>query len=61
MLTIKSDDVLGRSSAFEAIIRGQSIKKPTIPTSFSVLLSELKSLGMNVTYGSDPDSVSPKL
>ncbi len=56
MLTIKSDDVLGRASAFEAIIRGQSIKKPTIPTSFNVLLSELKSLGMNITYGSEHES-----
>ena len=48
MLTIKSDDVLGRSSAFESIIRGQEIKKPNIPASFSVLVSELRSLGLNV-------------
>jgi DNA-directed RNA polymerase subunit beta len=50
MLTIKSDDVLGRSSAFEAIIRGHKIKKPNVPTSFNVLVSELKSLGLNVKY-----------
>jgi DNA-directed RNA polymerase subunit beta len=50
MLTIKSDDVLGRSAAFEAIIRGQEIKKPNIPASFNVLVSELKSLGLNVNY-----------
>ena len=53
MLTIKSDDVMGRASAFEAIVRGQSIKKPTIPASFTVLINELKSLGMNITYGSN--------
>ncbi|TSA44434.1 DNA-directed RNA polymerase subunit beta, partial [bacterium] len=50
MLTIKSDDVLGRSAAFESIIRGQEIKKPNIPASFNVLVSELKSLGLNVNY-----------
>ncbi|MEK7566881.1 MAG: DNA-directed RNA polymerase subunit beta, partial [Patescibacteria group bacterium] len=48
MLTIKSDDVLGRSSAFESIIRGEKIKKPNIPASFNVLVSELKALGLNV-------------
>ncbi len=50
MLTIKSDDVLGRSAAFESIIRGQEIRKPNIPASFNVLVSELKSLGLNVHY-----------
>lgn len=50
MLTIKSDDVVGRSAAFEAIIRGQEIKKPNLPASFNVLLAELKSLGLNVSY-----------
>ncbi len=48
MLTIKSDDVLGRSAAYEAIIRGEKIKNPNIPASFNVLVSELKSLGLNV-------------
>ena len=50
MLTIKSDDVLGRSAAFESIIRGTEIKKPNVPASFNVLLSELKSLGLSVEY-----------
>ncbi len=50
MLTIKSDDVMGRSAAFESIIRGQEIKKPNIPASFNVLVSELKSLGLSVHY-----------
>jgi DNA-directed RNA polymerase subunit beta len=48
MITIKSDDVTGRAAAFDAIIRGEEIKKPNIPASFNVLVSELKSLGLNV-------------
>lgn len=48
MLTIKSDDVLGRSAAFESIIRGEKIKKPNIPSVFNVMISELKALGLNV-------------
>jgi len=48
MLTIKSDDVVGRASEYEAIIRGEKIKSPNIPTSFNVLVSELKALGLNV-------------
>lgn len=48
MLTIKSDDVLGRSAAFESIIRGEKIKKPNIPSVFNVMMSELKALGLNI-------------
>ena len=48
MLTIKSDDVLGRAAAYEAIVKGERIKTPNIPSSFNVLVSELKSLGLNV-------------
>ena len=48
MLTIKSDDVLGRSSAYESIIRGEAIKKPNIPASFNVMINELKALGLSV-------------
>jgi len=48
MLTTKSDDILGRSSAYESIIRGEEIKNPNIPASFNVLVNELKSLGFNV-------------
>jgi len=48
MLTIKSDDVLGRSKAYEAIIKGEVIKSPNIPTSFNVLVSELKGLGLSI-------------
>jgi len=48
VLTIKSDDVLGRAAAYESIIRGQAIKNPNIPASFNVLLNELKGLGFSV-------------
>jgi DNA-directed RNA polymerase subunit beta len=48
MITIKSDDVTGRAAAFDAIVRGEEIKKPSLPASFNVLVSELKSLGLGV-------------
>ena len=48
MLTIKSDDVMGRSKAYESIIKGEPIKSPNIPTSFNVLVNELKGLGLSV-------------
>lgn len=48
MLTIKSDDVYGRSKAYEAIVKGEEIKKPRSPESFYVLVRELQSLGLNV-------------
>ena len=48
VLTIKSDDVLGRSKAYESIIKGESIKSPNIPASFHVLLNELKALSLDV-------------
>jgi len=48
MLTIKSDDVLGRANAYDAIIRGLPFKAPHLPASFNVLLAELKSLGLSV-------------
>ena len=48
MLTIKSDDVVGRARAFEAIVKGLEIPTPTIPESFKVLVKELQSLSLNV-------------
>lgn len=48
MLTIKSDDVVGRSKAYESIIKGDTIQKPSIPAAFHVLVRELQSLGLNV-------------
>lgn len=48
MLTIKSDDVTGRSKAFEAIVKGTDIPSPTVPESFKVLMRELNSLGIEI-------------
>ena len=48
ILTIKSDDVNGRSKAYESIIKGEEIERINIPESFNVLVSELKALGINV-------------
>lgn len=48
ILTIKSDDVIGRAKAYEAIIKGEEIQKPQIPASFAVLVRELQSLCLNV-------------
>lgn len=48
MLTIKSDDVVGRTAAYDSIIRGEKIKSPNIPASFHVLANELKGLGLAV-------------
>jgi len=48
MLTIKSDDVVGRARAFEAIVKGDNIPDATVPESFRVLIRELNSLGLNI-------------
>lgn len=48
MLTIKSDDVMGRSKAYESIIKGEAIKSPNLPASFHVLVNELKGLCLEV-------------
>jgi len=48
LLTVKSDDVLGRARTYEAIIKGEEILQPGVPESFKVLLQELKSLGLAV-------------
>lgn len=48
ILTIKSDDVVGRSKAYESIIKNESIRGPRIPESFNVLVKELQSLGLGV-------------
>ncbi len=49
ILTIKSDDVQGRAKAYESIIKGQEIQKPSVPASFNVLVRELQSLGLNIS------------
>ncbi len=49
ILTIKSDDVIGRAKAYEAIVKGENFGEPGIPESFNVLLNELAGLGLNIT------------
>jgi DNA-directed RNA polymerase subunit beta len=49
MLTIKSDDVNGRSRAYESIVKGENLKRPGIPESFKVLVRELQSIGLDVS------------
>jgi DNA-directed RNA polymerase subunit beta len=56
ILTIKSDDVMGRAKAYEAIVKGESMPVPGIPESFNVLLHELRGLCLNITL-SDKDKV----
>nr|MDD3720449.1 DNA-directed RNA polymerase subunit beta [Candidatus Gracilibacteria bacterium] len=48
MITIKSDDVAGRTQAYEAIVKNASIKKPNIPESFNVLIKELQAIGLDI-------------
>jgi DNA-directed RNA polymerase subunit beta len=55
MLTIKSDDVVGRSKTYESIIKGEKIQKPLIPEAFNVMVKELQSLGLKV------DLLAPKI
>jgi DNA-directed RNA polymerase subunit beta len=59
MLTIKSDDVMGRSKTYESIVKGEPIKKPNVPESFRVLVKELQSLGLDVELlGMNQDQLS---
>jgi DNA-directed RNA polymerase subunit beta len=55
MLTVKSDDVTGRSRAYEAIVKGENLPRPGVPESFNVLVKELQALGLSVELGSDDD------
>jgi DNA-directed RNA polymerase subunit beta len=48
LLTIKSDDVMGRVKVYEAIVKGENIPEPGIPESFKVLIKEMQSLCLNV-------------
>jgi DNA-directed RNA polymerase subunit beta len=60
MLTIKSDDVIGRSKAYEAIVKGDVIQRPSIPESFNVLVKELQALGLKVDLLKFKDEVAPE-
>ncbi|HBV32975.1 TPA: DNA-directed RNA polymerase subunit beta [Patescibacteria group bacterium] len=60
ILTIKSDDVPGRSKAYESIIKGEPIRKLNVPESFNVLVRELKGLGLEVELLKDGKPLAPK-
>jgi len=49
ILTVKSDDVMGRARAYEAIVKGDNMPTPGIPESFNVLLHELRGLGLTIS------------
>src|SRR4051812_11841993 len=53
MLTVKSDDTVGRVKAYEAIVKGENIPEPSIPESFKVLLKEMQSLALDVNVRSE--------
>ena len=53
ILTVKSDDVQGRSRVYEAIVKGENLPEPGVPESFRVLVKELQSLGLSVELGKD--------
>ena len=56
ILTVKSDDVNGRSRVYEAIVKGQNLPEPGIPESFNVLVKELQALGIKVTLGASDNN-----
>src|SRR4051794_5742196 len=53
MLTVKSDDTVGRVKAYEAIVKGENIPEPSIPESFKVLLKEMQALALDVNVISE--------
>ncbi|MGM0470775.1 MAG: DNA-directed RNA polymerase subunit beta [Bacillota bacterium] len=55
MLTVKSDDVVGRVEAYESIVKGENIPEPGIPESFKVLIKEMQSIGLDTKVYSDED------
>ena len=60
MLTIKSDDVIGRATTYESILKGEPIRNPNIPASFNLLVAELKSLGMAVEVKEKIREIKPE-
>ena len=59
MLTVKSDDVVGRTRMYEAIVKGESVLEPGLPESFNVMLKELQSLGLDVELLEDESQQPP--
>ena len=61
MLTVKSDDIVGRSEAFDSIIKGEDVKEPNTPASFTVMLNTLRGLGLDVEPRKRIEEVAPLL
>ena len=61
MITIKSDDVIGRAAIYDAIVRGEKLKNPRVPASFFVLVNELKGLALNVIIKQKERETDPTL
>ncbi|MDP3045226.1 MAG: DNA-directed RNA polymerase subunit beta, partial [Bacillota bacterium] len=59
ILTVKSDDVVGRVKTYEAIVKGENVPEPGVPESFKVLIKELQSLGLDVKVLSEDDHEVP--
>ena len=60
ILTVKSDDIVGRVKTYEAIVKGESIPEPGIPESFKVLIKELQSLALDIKVLSENDEIEIK-
>jgi len=60
MLTVKSDDVAGRTKVYEAIVRGDDTFEAGIPESFNVLVKEIRSLGLNVELRNSKTRAGPE-
>ena len=60
MLTVKSDDVVGRVKTYEAIVKGENIPEPGVPESFKVLIKELQSLGLDIRLYDDDKELELK-
>ena len=60
ILTVKSDDIVGRLKTYEAIVKGEEIPKPGIPEAFRVLTKELQSLGLDLSMYKDDEQISLK-
>ena len=58
LLTVKSDDVVGRVKTYEAIVKGEDVLEPGVPESFKVLVKELQSLGLSIDVSNDSGRVS---
>jgi len=57
ILTVKSDDIVGRVKTYESIVKGENVPEPSVPESFKVLLKELQALALNVELLLDDDTV----